>query len=1140
MNWTPQQISAINERGENILVSAAAGSGKTAVLANRVAEFIKTGGSCSRLLVVTFTRLAAREMKDRIINILDSLENPSDHIKEQKLMLHSAKISTIDRFFGDIVRSNCKDFDISPDFGIIDNIEYNYIKTKAITEIIEEYRLTYKNGYERLEKIFGGSVDDGNLIRTVDSLYGFMQSIPFGNKWAELCEKRYESVKDWTDAVCEEFLYILEDYISVYEEVMAELPFNDNGMSVVEEEYFVLKKLYGHAKAGDWDSCCKDSCYNFRKSPNCSKDSRIMQKYKLFRNEFKEFLSSEIFLIDTGKSQEDALYLKDAVHCLFCMVKDYDDKIFGAMKRKGSFSFDAISQMALKLVISDYDPQSGEFTTTESAARLAADFDEILIDEYQDVNDLQDLFFSAISENNCFCVGDLKQSIYRFRHANPKNFVNKLSDFRNIPLNMNFRSRSGILQFSNFVFSQLFSKKIGDTDYEKNEYLNSGAQYSENSDSEVEVDYLTYIKNAKEDDSELQARFVAYKIKNMIQSGKKIGGSGNERSVSFGDFAVLLRKFSGILPVYERVFYEEGIPFYSKSGGAFIDSTEVNTVLAYLKVIDNPYDDTALFAVMYSLLYEISADKISLLRSCSSAGAKGKLYDALSELAQTDSDFELFFSDLKHLRLRSVGFPVYTLIWDIFMKTSYLSKVLALPLGDIKRNRLMSFYSFARNYGDRTGGGTLGEFIEFAEKTIESGKLSDSESMPNGNFVKILTIHSSKGLEFPICIVPELEKKIDTKAFLDPIFIDEKFGISADKFSEGFEYKQTTLMKELMKMRLKRTNMSENLRLLYVAFTRAREKLVLVSPGNSVSKKNIDKAALLSNGSKIYRSQVNNAVNFETLITDVLCRHQNAYNLHSDFCDVLPADFALSVNIFDRESVGVDVLPEKENISLGMTLSFDELDKRFYNKKEITQKKVPVKVSVSDFSEVLDVTKQYSKDYNYNPPSFIERNNLSGAEKGSAVHLYMQLCKLGHGVYSEALRLKQNGLLTSEQYNAVISEAPFIEDFENSELYKIILEAENVFREESFVTLISATEYDSSLPEASTMLIQGSLDMLCEYRDGYVIIDYKTDKLCEKSLLEKYTGQLKLYKFAVEKNYGKPVKKSFIWSFNLSKEIEVK
>ncbi len=1139
MNWTPQQELAINTRGESLIVSAAAGSGKTAVLANRVAEFIKNGGSCQRLLVVTFTRLAAREMKDRIISILDSEPQPSEHIREQKLLLHSARISTIDSYFGEIVRSNFKDIGVSPDFGIIDNVEYNYIKTKALADVIEYYRNTYADGYEHLEKIFGGETNDDNLIKTIESVYGFMQSVPFGEKWAELCEKRYDSADFWTDAVCDEILYVLEDYLRVYEDVLDAMPFKEKGMAVVEEEYSVLKNLYAHAKAHDWDGCCRDSKYVFQKSPSCAKTNMIMQKYSLFRNEFKDFLSSEMFLIDKNEALGDASYLKGAVHCIFSMVKAYGDKIFAEMNKKSAFSFDAVSKCALKLVVSDYDPLTGEFVPTELAEKISEEFDEILIDEYQDVNDLQDMFFSAISRDNCFCVGDVKQSIYRFRHANPKNFVKKRGIFRNIPLNMNFRSRSGVLFFSNFIFSQLFSPKIGDTAYDDNEKLNPGAVYPDVDEPDVEVKYLTYLKNAEEDNSEVQARFVAREIKRIISSGMTVSGKNGLRPVTFGDFAVLLRKFKGTLSVYERVFYEEDIPCYSKEGGSFLDSIEVNTVLAYLKIIDNPYDDAALFAVMYSRLYGFSTDKIASLRTDSTVGRKGRLYDALIELGENDPDFGAFITDLKRFRLRSVGFPVHTLIWDIYTKTSYPAKVLPLPLGNIKRDRLMSFYSFARTYGERTGGGTLGGFIDFAEKTIASGKLSDSESIPNGNFVKILTIHSSKGLEFPVCIVPELEKRLDPMDLKNPIYIDEEFGIAADRLSEGFEYRQTTLMKELLKLRMLRSNMSESLRLLYVAFTRAREKLILVSPGNSVSEKNLLANALLADGDGLYRSQVNGASSFETLITAALCRHKAAVAIHSDFCDVLPSDFPVKVEVLSSPPCDDFELENKKESEIVLDVSVEELERRFSRSETPSGGKIPLKVSVSELSDNDDSMQMYAQELTYKEPLFISGKPLMGAGKGSAVHLYMQLCELGKGVHSEAKRMRDENLLTADQFDAVMSESYRIERFENSVLYAKVLSAKNIFREESFVTRIPAVEYDENVSAEETLLIQGSLDMLCEYEDGFVIVDYKTDKISEEELIQRYDKQLKLYRLAVEKNYGMPVKKCLIWSFWLSKEIEI-
>ena len=1137
--WTEQQSLAITTRGESLIVSAAAGSGKTAVLANRVAEFIKNGGSCQRLLVVTFTRLAAGEMRDRIISILDAIQNPSEHIREQKLLLHSARISTIDSYLGEIVRSNFKDLDIPPDYGIIDSVEYGYIKAKAMEELTDEYRNTYKNGFEHVEKVFGGEINDKKLTETINSVYSFLQTIPFGEKWTELCELRYESSKFWTDAVCDELLYVLEDYEKVYDEVLDAQPFEEKGMAVVESEYAVLKQMLTCVRNKDWDGCCQAANYSFFKSPPCKNGTREMLEYSLFRNDFKKLLSSEIFLMDSREALKDAEYLKGFVHCIFAMVKDYGNKIFSEMKKKGMFSFDAVSKMALQLMVSQYDHASGEYVISELAKNISNEFDEILIDEYQDVNDLQDLLFSAISRDNCFCVGDVKQSIYGFRHANPKNFIRKRDVFRNIPLNMNFRSRAGVLEFANFVFSQLFSAKVGDTEYDEVEKLNPGAVYPDTKEPEVEVKYLTYLKTSDEDKKIGQARFVAREIKRIMSSGMTVSGKSGIRPVDYGDFAVLLRKTVDVLPIYERVFYEEDVPCYSKASGSFVDSIEVNTVLAYLKVIDNPYDDAALFAVMYSRLYEFSADKMASLRTESSFGKKGRLYDSLLELGENDPDFGSFVADLKRFRLRSVGFPVHTLIWDIYNRTSYLAKVLPLPLGNIKRDSLMSFYSFARDYGDRTGGGTLSGFVDFAEKMMSSNSSNDLGSMPNGNFVKILTIHASKGLEFPVCIVPELNRLLENKDFnKQPVYIDESLGISASRFSENYEYTQKTLMNEIIKMKLHRDNISESLRLLYVAFTRAKEKLVLISPGDIVSASKLQEAALLSDGKGLFKSQVNSASSFENLITATLCRHKEATVLHSDLCDILPSNFHVNVENVDVEPVRNTNNNRELGKNVFLDITFDELDERFF-KKDLPKERIPLKVSVSELTDDESAAQMYETELTYKDPLFISGKPLMGAGKGSAIHLYMQLSQLGKGVHSEAKRMLDAELLTQDQFDAVMSESYRIDRFENSVLYSQALAAKNVYREESFFTEIPATEYSPEAAGNETLLIQGSIDMLCEYDDGFVIIDYKTDRIDEEELISRYEKQLKLYRLAVEKNYGKPVKKCLIWSFWLSKEIEI-
>ena len=877
MGWTKEQERAIHQRGNSLLVSAAAGSGKTAVLTNRVVEYAAAGGSLDRLLVVTFTRLAASEMRERIGKLLPSAEfKDKESLRRQKLLLYKAKICTIDSFFCEIVRENFKTLDISPDFRLLDEAEYHFIKSEVLTDLLEERYSDFANGFEELLKLFGGEGENEALSDQINELYRFLQALPFPEDWADGQKAAYNDPELWLSDACAEILPDIKDYIKIYEDVIDENPFNDNGMKVVFGEMDLLKKMREHLEKKEWDNVQKlISSFVFETSPKCQKNDRTMMKYKLFRNKLKEFLAKPLFSMSSDILKDDLSQVRNGIFSLIDTTLEYISRVNTEMKRRNAYSFDAIAHMALSLTVKRNE--NGGAEKTEYAKELSQIFDEILIDEYQDVNDLQECFFSAISKNNCFAVGDVKQSIYMFRQANPDNFIAKEGLFPVIYLNKNFRSRKGVLDFCNFVFENLFSARAGGMEYGENEALYYGAEYPEKDGADVELHFLK--DEDDEENVETQARFTARRIKQLIHDGLKVGIPA--RPADFSDFAVIMRQMTNA-SVYERISFEEGVPCCGTGGGTFLNSPETSTVFAFMKAIDNPYDDLSLFAAMFSPIGGFSADEIANIKL---EDKKAPLYKSLLTAAEKNEHAAKFVELLSKMRILARNFPVHRLVWQIYETTGYPSFVACMPLGYLKKERLMNFYAFCRSFGENKGG-SLYEFIKFAENAAKSGNVKTAESAPSGNFVKIMTIHASKGLEFPVVIIPQLNRKFLMKDLSNPLITDISAGLATKMRDPGMIYEQTTFMRELVSRKKRRKIMSENLRLLYVAFTRAREKLILVSGGKKYDEEKLREKSLYRETGKVYQSQVIEATNSEDLLLYCLTCHPKCEPLITAFSDV--------------------------------------------------------------------------------------------------------------------------------------------------------------------------------------------------------------------------------------------------------------
>lgn len=1134
--WTAAQSAAINRRGTGgVVVSAAAGSGKTAVLAERISVYASEGVDLSGLIAVTFTKAAASEIKARVSDVLRKkyAETKNPALRKNIDRIQYAKISTIDSLFKSVVKENFAVLGISPDFGYIDDTEDFAIKNSNLDEILDEYYKTYKNGFAEFTETFGGDKDDSSVKVLINEVYTRALSVPFWKKrFDELLEK-YDDPTFFTDAACDIYADILDGYVDVYKRTLESGAVGEDGLAAFNAEFDYMKTAARLMRERKWDDA-REALDSSAFGANITKfkldkESEEKNIFKTHREDFKKrFRDNELLLISSSDAGDDLNALKAGVACLFGIIKEFDEKNAETYEKLNRYPISKVSEYALSLVVSDYDHEMREYVATPLAKKMSRDCFEVIIDEYQDSNDLQDLFFTAISDGakKLFVVGDVKQSIYKFRHAEPENFNRKARELDCLHLSSNFRSKKGILDFVNFVCSGIFSEKLFENAYSEEDKL-SAFRSDEVRADDVEICLIDKPDLKSKDEEE--AAFCASEVKRLIRSGYKVFDKqlGEYRPARLGDFAVLLRTGKSLIPIYEKAFSDAGIPAVTGDGASLFSTVEVNVFIALLSVIDNPYDDMKLVAVLLSDLFGFSEDDVATLRL---SDRKKSLYENCK--TSENSDVRAMLHSLEHFRLLSENMTVDRLVFRIFTETNFLTKVSCGEFGYVKRENMMRFYDFAKKYTDTFSGGLYG-FLEFIAASREK-ESKDSAPLPSGDFVRIMTCHKSKGLEFPICIISSVFKKGVTSS---PSYVfDRRFGFTGGKVSEDGKYKYKTLHCEVAKLSGACSDKAEMMRLLYVALTRARDKLIVVGACNVEKLADERKWGASLNGG-VPLNRVLKADSLGSLITSALIYHPNIVT-DLDFPEtrgdnafspvtvrkVVPTEDTEPVEI--SSSVKVDLEKVKENVSF----SYD-----------LTASEIPSKLSVTElvktnYREDNDGDLLISKMPSVRVPEFIE-GKRDGTFIGNAMHRFLSFADLEKDFDVERARLISEKRISAKE--AAVLKREKIETFKKSAVYAAIKNATEVVREEDFVVSVPASFYSKKANGGDTLLLQGAMDVLCVYGDGVVIIDYKTDRASEEELISKYAYQLFLYSVAAEKMYGLPVKKAYIWSFGLEKGIDV-
>ncbi len=1166
MKWTNDQQKAIDARKGTLLVSAAAGSGKTAVLVERVIRRIcdkENPCGVENLLIVTFTNAAAAQMKEKIAAAISKqiALNPSDKaLRRQQLMLPCANICTIDSFCINLVRENFHALGISPDFTLIDDSELDILKNKAVNSVVEELYKNNEPDFINLCGLISDNRDDGKLIQAIYTLHKLSQAYPFPEDWLVSLKNDFGSpvapenskwgiiIKEYLESYVNNALDSVEHCL----DLLSEEPELQAKYSVAFEEDARTFESLKEALNKPWDEIV--AAFNnvsfeaFKRTP-AGYESEIKEICKSVRNDYKDTVKKKIsalLSVSADEHYEDLKYLSPIVAKLIDAVIAFDEELDRLKLEANQANFSDTLHLALKLL---FEKEGNGYKKSALADELSANYAEILVDEYQDVNMAQDMIFNALSknENNLFMVGDVKQSIYRFRQAMPEIFLARrdgLQEYETekdnyparVTLGKNFRSRKGVTEIINFIFAYIMSREASGLDYDEKECLEAAADYKPSAGADTEM----YLFEAEKDEHlSAQARFTADYIEKAVADGLILADG---RNADYKDFCILLRSIKTDSKPFVDEFTRRGIPVSCEAAKGILETPEITFLLSLLKVIDNPVDDIPLTAVMLSPVFGFTPEELARMRS---ALKKGSIYACLVNSSENGNAKATDFLE-KTAEMRTLSSTLRTgeLVRRLIEDTGFGAIVCAMKNSDNRRANLNLFIDLANKY-ENTGSKGVSGFIRYVDSAIgnkSSVKCGETKSEA-ANAVKIMTIHKSKGLEFPVCFVAACEKSYSTLDLKKELIIARNSGVGI-KTNDG-AFKFDTLPRTAAKLETVKENHSEELRILYVALTRAKERLVMLASAADWSKTLTAIASKIRGTERLDPFSVNSFTSYSECILSALLRHPDAHALRmkAGLSDklVLPCETKLKAEIvngdFEVDEILQEAVQEEGNEEL-----LEQIKERLEYKYpfEILNGVVAKRIASKLNSEEIGGEYFASKK-----PAFTGKGKLTPAQRGTATHRFMQFAdynKARISVEDELFRLVENGMLTEDEADAVDKKS--VSDFFESNLAERILSSDKVYKEYAFTVSVPLSEMHPEIPveaaEGESIIIEGVVDCAFEENGKLIIVDFKTDRASDSDeLVEKYKEQLSVYRRCLSEVIGLPVAQTLIYSFRLGEIIAV-
>lgn len=1152
------------------------GSGKTAVLVERIINKITNENiDIDKLLIVTFTNAAATEMRERILEaIYKKIEEKPENVNLQKqiLLLNKANISTIHAFCLDVIKNNFYQTDISPNFRLANPPETELLKMEVIEEIFDELYEEKNKKFINLVNIYGGYRDDENLKEVILKIYKFIQSTPFPEEWLEEQIEKFNLNKneDFSKTSWGNLLIgSLKEEIKASINKLKSLSIKLKNIQELEKFYLCLLDdiaiLEEILNLDTWDEIYEElSVFKFKPWPIDRKVTlELKDEAKDRRNEIKKGINKfkeKIFIYNSKQANADIYEMYAILSAIKNVIYKFMDKYQKAKREKNIIDFNDIEHYALNILVKK--DEEGNYIPTEVAKKYQEKFEEIAIDEYQDSNLVQEYILTTVSKgNNIFMVGDVKQSIYKFRQARPELFLDKYRNYsevenkssigRKIQLFENFRSRKNILDITNLVFEDIMSKELGDIEYDEKEFLNQGAKYEE-TDKQIAGKAQLHIINLYQDEEELEdddeqveiidnieieAKFVANKIKEILNENyfvwdKKQG----YRKATFRDFAILLRSTSASANIYERELVNLGLPVFCDTSSNYFETIEIQTIMSLLKIIENPNNDIALVTVLRSPIVGLTDNQLVEIRV---TDKNVSFYEALVKAKDNDNlkdKLNKFFNLLENLQEKQEYLKLDELLWEIYEVTGYYNYVSLMPDGNIKTANLRMLFEKAKDYEEGSFKG-LYNFINFIDKISKSGSDMGAPKLigENENVIRIMSIHKSKGLEFPIVFLSGTGKQFNTQDLKHSILLHQDMGFGPKYVNYERKIEYSTLAKEAIKLKAKTELLSEEMRLLYVALTRAREKLIITGVDKNLQKSLKNKSDLLEgndDNKKISKFIVEKAKSYLDWLELVTLYDSRAKEI-IDIFEYKPND--LNTNCEETEENELNIkIDGKVNEEINKKLNWE------YPRKELT--KIEGKTSVSKM--VKPETVKYEVEEII--PEFLkETKSLSSAQKGTVMHLILQKLDSKEDYNLEKItklleKLVLDKTITETEKEAVDKDK--ILKFTKSNIFERMKNAKEIYKEKPFFVNIPVSEmYETKTEE--TILVQGIIDLyFIDENDNLVLVDYKTDYVPEKNenyLIEEYKEQLKLYARAIKESLNREVNEIYIYSTNLDKEIKI-
>ena len=1266
--WTKAQQKVIDTRNKNLLVSAAAGSGKTAVLVERIISMISEGEEpldIDRLLVVTFTNAAAAEMRERIAGALDKklCDNPAnEHLQKQLSLLQGAQITTIHSFCLNVIRNYFYRIDLDPSFKIADEADISLMKSDVVADLLEKWYGEGRDDFHKFIESYSYTKSDAPIEELILQLYNFSMSSPWPKDWIRDNRSKFElgSLKDlysasWMKELLDYVEQIIKDLIDKNARAISIC--NDSGgptayLPALVADRALLEQLGKTKNYEDLYKLC--SSVSFERLSGKKEEGVDMTKKELvkaLRDELKKDLkdlAGQFFFQSPEEMLKDIQAVNVCMQTLFELTLEFMDSFAAKKAEKNLIDFNDIEHYALGILIDRHENDDGSvmLTPSQAALELSEQFKEILIDEYQDSNMVQETILKSISKENAgapnrFMVGDVKQSIYKFRLAMPEIFMEKYytyseedtsedgssNKYQRIDLDRNFRSRRVVIDYVNSIFEQIMHKSIGGIEYDGAAALKYGEGYddeallkafdAENTDSHRDriadtVDYMLITdeelqgkqeneelsgpdsddKNTAEDTEyvnttqaadiedeadysrkELEALLITGRIKEltdpdrgMLIYDKTIKGL---RRASYKDIVILLRTMSGWSEVFVKTLTAEGIAAYADTGSGYFQTLEVMTVLNMLKIIDNPRQDIPLVGVLYSPIVGLTTRELALIRV---GLRKAGMFTAVTNYAAEGADEQLrgklnsFLYMLNDFRARVNHTPIHEIIQAVLDRTGYYYYVSTMPGGKQRQANLDMLITYAVRFEKGSYSG-LFHFVRYIEKLhkyeVDFGEASASGE--DDDTVRIMSIHKSKGLEFPIVFLAGMGKQFNTQDLKNSIILHSELGAGPEYVDTELRTKVPTLIKKVIQKKVQVENLGEELRVLYVAMTRAREKLIMtgyIKSGKEISGTEFTYSRLLSAKSFqdwVLPAMINCMGDLDPVNSlpyscnkgymTVSLSHKNAY---------VKQEAAKQLFLLQEQEALSQIMPDviyspkiKEELDTKVSFTYPF-------EKESSLK---IKLSVSELKKMSQLQEEDMGVKLYEPvkqpdkgkaeatiPDFIrkDKNKISGTDRGTLYHKLLELLDLtGIRTYNDLLaqieEFVSKGLMLRDDIDKL--KLDYIYKFTQSNVAERMRRARfnnKLYKEKQFVMGMKASELVPEVNSEELILIQGIIDVFFEEDGELVLLDYKSDIVDnEEQLIKRYKTQLDYYSRALYQILHKRVKEMIIYSLPLAKEIRL-